>query len=129
MAHTITIYTRVLLPWEEDQDEPECKSEDSEEFTVADWQDDHGDWNEDETEWIPATIGETAVAMLKGAHTHFYALESSASGPGVDGSCNPWYTSEPYTDPHSGEIEEKSAHLKGFTAEETRAIFSQLGMK
>lgn len=36
-----------------------------------------------------------------------------------------WYSAEPYQNPHTGKHEERSAHLKGFSEEESRLIHSE----
>lgn len=124
--HLITVHTRIFHPWRDGEDEPEVKTDDSDVFVVEDFQNDNGAWNHDDTEWTPASLADTAVAMLRGAHTRFHVAEASQAGPHVDGSHNPWYIAEPYVDPYSGEREESTAHLDGFTPDELRTIYAHV---
>lgn len=94
-------------------------------YPISEHADDFGDWNDDETLWIPASDVDTAAHLLCGSHTHFWAAECSDTaaeiGPGA------WYTDEPYTNPVTGEVTAKSARLEGpWSVEEARAIRTQV---
>jgi hypothetical protein len=123
---TVTVYTSTYAPWEEGADEPELISTDAEVYFVQDYRDQFGDWNENETVWIPASVADTAAHLLSGSVTQFWAGECSSSAGEVSCGDNPWYSDEPYTNPYTGEMEEKSAHLSGFTPAETTEIYAQV---
>jgi hypothetical protein len=126
MSATITVYTVEYAAWEEGADEPERIGEDSESYTIEDFRADFGDWNEDESEWIPASVIDAAVNMLTGSVTQFWASEASSSAGEVACGDNPWYMSETYVNPYTGDMEEKSAHLSGFTADEIAEIYRRV---
>jgi hypothetical protein len=93
-------------------------------YLINDWNEDYGDWNADQTTWIPATDVQTAVVLLTGHTTDFYVQACSAEGPDI--SPRDWYTSR-YVHPYTGDVTEQSAHLEGpWNAEEARAIHAQL---
>lgn len=119
---TITIYKTTFAAWEEGADEPERIGEDSEVFTIEDFREDFGDWNADETEWVPASVEVTAFMLLTGTQGKFWASECSSSGAEVACGDNPFYMDEPYTHPYTGEMTEQTAHLDGFTPEEIARI-------
>ena len=71
--------------------------------------------------WFGADPVEFAVAVIE------------AEGCGLQPSCGPewggphtWYSAEPCTCPRTGRIEEKSAHLRGFTESEAREIYRRI---
>jgi len=90
-------------------------------YLIREHAEDSGDWNQDETAWIPATDVDTAAHLLSGSTTGFWAAECSDTaaeiGPGA------WYMDEPYTNPVTGEVTEKTARLEGdWSVQEARAI-------
>lgn len=116
---TITIWRRTYLPWEDDADEPELKTEEAAHIVFANIAED------DEEDPIAAT-----AAFLSGSRNlgtcYFAAIEASVSGPLDCIDARTWYSSETYIDPYSGEREEMTAHLKGITDEEARAIYTEV---
>jgi hypothetical protein len=113
---SITVWRRIYLPWEDDADEPELKSEEAEHVAFSDIAED------DEEDPI-----EAAAAFLSGSRNLcsvcFAAVEASASGSLDCIDARTWYASEPYVDPYSGETEELTAHLRGITDAEARTIY------
>ncbi|WP_035696673.1 hypothetical protein [Glycomyces tenuis] len=111
---SITVWRRIFHPWEADADEPELKAEHEHRIDLDDLIDDE------------EVSVQAAAAFLSGKrHTctvWFAAVEASVSGPGVVIDHGVWYADEPYTNPYSGEIEEQTAHLNGFTDAEARQI-------
>lgn len=95
MTKAITFYLTTYAAWEEGQDEPTKLSTESTTEPMAD---------------VEAT-----VAMLK-----LWGYTEYSSYP--DWQRHGWYSPEPYIHPYSGEREERSAHLEGFTDDESRAI-------
>lgn len=116
---TITVRRRTYFPWEDDADEPELKTEEEEHIALTDIAED------DEEEPIAA-----AAAFLSGSRNlgtcYFAAVEASVSGPLDCIDARTWYSSETYIDPYSGEREEVTAHLKGITDEEARALYTEV---
>jgi len=107
MPHTITSYTSIFAPWEEGQDEPERTDESSDTFPC--------DPDEiDQEEGLTAV--DLAVKVLQ------YVTEASAY-PWQPGA---WYSDEAYVRPYSGETEEITYHLHGFSDEEQRAIVTRV---
>jgi hypothetical protein len=112
---TITITKTTYAAWAGDPHNAETEEigEETSVYTVENHTDDFGDWNEDETEWIPAGVIDTAVNLLTGSGgTNFWANEG-------DGS---YFTDEPYVHPYTGEREEQFASLNGFTPDQLAAI-------
>lgn len=111
---SITVWQRIFHPWEPDADEPELKTEHEYHIDLADLIDDE------------ETSVQAAAAFLSGKrHTGtvwFAAVEASVSGPGVVIDSGVWYADEPYHHPYTGEIEEQTAHLNGFTNTEARQV-------
>lgn len=111
---SITVWRRVFHPWEPDTDEPELKAEHEYRIDLADLVEDE------------ETNVQAAAAFLAGKrHTctvWFAAVEASVFGPGVAIDHRLWYIDEPYHHPYTGEIEEQTAHLNGFTDAEARQI-------
>jgi hypothetical protein len=106
-------------------DAPQPTDDVGELYLIDQWADDFGDWNQDESAWIPATEVATAVRMLTGATTEFWASECSDSaaetGPGT------WYSDQLYTNPYTGEVTAKTAHLVGdWSVEQAREIRAQV---
>lgn len=128
MSHTITVYTNVYAPMGEGDGEPEKLSEREDTFTIEDFQDDHGDWNDGCTSWVPASIVATTVSMLNGGSgiTNRFWVSSASSSP----EWNPgtWYEQATYEHPYTGTREERTAHLAGYTPEEGRAVYDALTM-
>lgn len=90
-------------------------------YAITDHAGDFGDWNQDETAWIPTSDVETAVLLLTGHATHFYAVACSDDGPRV--TARAWYQDQPYEHPYTGARTERSAHLEGpWSDEEASAI-------
>lgn len=108
MTRTITTYTVTYAPWEEGQDEPTKLDTFTDVLPVE-----INPWDEDST-----IVGE-AVDILR---TKVYATEPSCS----QWASNVWYSAEPYQHPYSGNREEVTAHLNGFTDEESRAIYAAI---
>lgn len=108
MERTITAHTVTYAPWEEGQDEPTKLGTFTSVLPVA-----LDPWDED------LTIVDKAVDILR---REVYATEPSCSkwAPHV------WYSAEPYEHPYTGIREEVTAHLNGFTADESRAIYASL---
>jgi len=126
MTKAVRVYTQ---HWNADEyhaavehgDTPDPVDTDGELYEIPLHADNLGDWNQDETQWIPADDVTTAAHLLSGHATGFWASECSDSaaeiGPGA------WYEDEPYHDPHTGEVTAKSARLEGdWTVEQARAI-------
>jgi hypothetical protein len=70
-----------------------------------------GDWNEDETVWVPASDVDTAVHLLTGGNHQFWAAECSDTSAVI--TPRAWYDDQPYTHPYTGAVTEQSAHLVG----------------
>lgn len=122
--HMITVYVSQYAPAEEGDDELTKVFEDSEEFLISDYADDMGDWADRAcTQWVVADDVTVAVRLLDGYRGRFCASEASASptdGVGV------WYSDNGYDHPYTGARSEQTAHLKGFTEDEQRAIYAGL---
>ena len=88
--------------------------------------DDFGEWNDDETEWVPATDVVTAFHLLSGSVASFWAQESSESL--AEASVHGWYEDE-YTHGHPGYVIHKSAHLVGEWTDAEAAEIHKLVMK
>lgn len=102
-------------------DAPDPSDTTGELFAITEHAEDFGDWNDDETAWIPASDVETAVLLLTGRTTHFHAVTCSDEGPQV--TARAWYEDQPYEHPYTGAHTERSAHLEGpWTDEEATAI-------
>jgi hypothetical protein len=106
---TITITKTTYAAWDGDPHNAETDPIDEETtvYTVEDFCDDFGDWQDDEcTVWVPARVTDAAVNLLTGmGGTNFWANEG-------DGS---YFVDEPYIHPYTGEREEQFASLRGFT--------------
>ena len=90
-------------------------------YLIREHAEDLGDWTQDETAWIPATDVDTAAHLLSGSATGFWAAECSDSAAEIGPRA--WYSDEPYTNPVTGEVTEKTARLEGdWSVEEARAI-------
>ncbi len=129
-AKAIRIYTQ---QWTADEyfaavelgDVPAPSDTTGELYVIADHADDFGDWNDDETIWLPASDVETAVLLLTGHATRFYAATCSETVPQV--STRAWYQDQPYENPYTGEHTERSAHLEGpWSDEEATAIHARV---
>jgi hypothetical protein len=120
----ITIHKTTYATWDEWEDEPEEIDTETFILDVNGLREDFGDWNDDETVWIPAAVVEVASRLLTGEQCKFWASECSSSGAEVRSGDNPFYMDEPYTHPYTGVREDKTAHLSGFTAAEIAEIHS-----
>jgi hypothetical protein len=102
MAETksVTVYTTTYDPWEEGQDEPVKNGESTDVYPCG------GD-----DDLSPA---EQAAEVMQ------YVVEAS-NDPWRPGS---WYSEEAYIHPYTGEREEKTYHLAGFTDNEQRVIWN-----
>jgi hypothetical protein len=94
-------------------------------YEIGQHADDLGEWNQDESAWIPASDVDTAAHLLASSTTGFWAATCSHTaaeiGPGA------WYTDQLYTHPYTGEVTAKTARLEGpWTVEEARAIRAQV---
>jgi hypothetical protein len=120
---SITIYKTTFAAWEEGADEPERIGEETRVLEIEDYRENFADWNDDETEWVLASPVFTAFCLLNGSNSDFWVSECSSSAGEVACGDNPWYSDEPYSHPYTGEMEEQSAHLNGFTPEEIAEIY------
>jgi hypothetical protein len=90
-------------------------------YLIKDYAEGIGDWNEDETVWVPASDVDAAVHLLTGGNHQFWAAGCSQDGAVI--SPRAWYDDRPYTHPHTGAVTEKSAHLVGdWTEQEATEI-------
>lgn len=124
----ITIHTTRYNKWEEGEDEPTVKDQQTDEYDTDDYTEDLGDWSDNAEwddegnwsgEWIPATSVAAAVEMLIGHGTQFWAQETSAEP--TDG-VNVWYSRSEH-DVYTDALTEQTAHLSGFTEDEQREIY------
>jgi hypothetical protein len=106
----IVAYTTRYAAWLEGQDEPDKIGEDRAVYPCE--PDDI-----DREEGLSAV--DLAVRVLRGT---VYAVEYSAS----EFQANGWYAAETYVHPYSGEREEITAHLAGFTADQGREIHARI---
>ena len=103
MSRIITSHTSIFAPWEEGQDEP----------TLTDTETDTYDCEPDEIDQDDLrTPVEIAADVLQ------FVTEAS-SQPFQPGA---WYSEESYVRPYTGETEEITYHLHGFTDAEQIAI-------
>lgn len=126
----VRVYTQTWSAQEyqdavENGDAPASTDTDGTPYLIREHAEDFGDWNDDETAWIPAPDVETAARLLAGTVTGFWATECSDTaaeiGPGA------WYSDEPYHHPYTGQVTAKSAHLEGdWSVDEARAIRAQV---
>jgi hypothetical protein len=107
MSRTITTYLLTYAPWEEHQDEP----------TLTDTQVETYSCDPDD---VDQSDGRTAVDIA--ADVLRYVIEASSSGfhPGM------WYVVETYVRPYTGEREEQTYHLDGFTEAEELDIATRV---
>jgi hypothetical protein len=80
-------------------------------YLIKDYAEDIGDWNADQTVWVPASDVDTAVHLLTGGNHRFWAVECSDTSAAI--TPRAWYDDQPYTHPHTGAVTEQSAHLVG----------------
>lgn len=90
--------------------------------TKSEWPDDLNvdEYYEIEPYWNAGAIADVTVEALHEMRCD--AVYSSLP----DWQPHGWYGSNPYTNPYSGLREERTAHLKGFTDEESRLIHSKI---
>jgi hypothetical protein len=103
MSRTITSYRSIFAPWEEGQDEPTLTDTDTRTYDCEPDEIDQADLR---------TAVEIAADVLQ------YVTDASVFPfhPGA------WYSDETYVRPYTGEIEEVTYHLDGFTDAEQIAI-------
>lgn len=99
---SIVIYTTTYAPWEEHQDEPEKLAADEEVVEFDDLDD--------------------AVEMMQ-----YCGFTDFSQEPGW--SATLWYSTESYLHPYTGEQEEKTAHLRNFSDDDSRELWRRLGGK
>jgi hypothetical protein len=116
---TVTIYTRTYAPWEEDEDEPRMVDQCEDVNDTVMWLSPLDDYT---------TPVEVAVAILTGEcgpANRFYALEPSSYPLKRAGAGRVWWSAETYTHP-TGEREESTAHLSGFTEQEAWEVHKRV---
>jgi hypothetical protein len=119
----IQIYRKFYMP-DAVQDGEITEYTNQEEVTHdSEWIEDTRDYlgtsNDDDTEWYKASVVEAAVKLLNDE----YVTEPSSYPEWSPGT---WYSGSRTYDNYSGEMEDVSVHLRGFTEDEEREIYRRI---